>query len=105
VELVSGSLSLAGQIEELETAFSGKRPARVRGRNPKLATGDPPVNLIAGTNVQLIGERLRNTHLELTCDLRHFLTVARRRALSTGSVPSPVPQRISPYIQFTRGYF
>jgi hypothetical protein len=85
VELVSVSLPLAGQIEELETAFSRKRPARIRRRNPKLATGDPPLNVIAGTKVQLLGECLRNTHLELTRDLRHLLTVARQRALQSES--------------------
>jgi hypothetical protein len=37
VELVSRSLSLARQIEEIETTFSGKRTARIRGGNPKLA--------------------------------------------------------------------
>jgi hypothetical protein len=84
VALVSGSLPLAGQIEELETAFSRKGPARVRRRNPQLATGDPPLDVIAGTKVQLLGERLWNTHLELTRDLRHFLTVARQRTLLIG---------------------
>jgi hypothetical protein len=74
VELVSRSLSLARQIEELETTFSRKRTARTRGRNPKLATGDPPFNVIAGANVQLLGKRFGNAHLKLARDLRHCLT-------------------------------
>jgi len=72
---------LARQIEELETTFSRKRTARIRVHNPKLAAGDPPFNVIAGTNVQLLGKRLGNTHLKLARNFRHCLTVAGRHPL------------------------
>src|SRR5436305_2049804 len=64
-------------VEALQPLFDRQALARTDGGDAQFLPRDPPVDVIAWFDRQLIGERPGDAYLILTCDLCHFLTVAR----------------------------
>ena len=69
---LAAALAVCRLVEEAESCFEVEDLAAIpRGRHVQAVAADSPVDIVAGPNAELAGERLRHGDLELAGNLGH----------------------------------
>jgi len=87
------ALTHRGLVEQFQTFFHGSAvllsSRNIRRDHANGVARSDPFKFIAGPNTVAVGDGLGNRQLQLAGDLRHVLTVARRRSLFKAGCRKP----------------